>query len=63
MLQLSLLATEVELISLLQGRITVKDIGWAITKRAKHAKSRGVWGHAPQEIFEIRCCENASGGL
>ena len=34
-----------------QGRITVKDIGWAITKRAKHAKSRGVWGHAPPGNF------------
>jgi len=24
----------------------------AETKHAKHGAARGVWGHAPQEIFE-----------
>ena len=47
-----------------QGRISEEDIGWARTKRAKHAKSRGVWRPCPPGIFlKIRCCENASGGL
>ena len=30
------------------------------TKHTQHANARGVWGHAPQEIFEKACSEIAS---
>ena len=29
-------------------------------KHTQHANARGVWGHAPQEIFEKTCSEIAS---
>ena len=32
-------------------------------QHAKHAISRGVWGHAPQENLKITCSEIESEGI
>ena len=47
----ALMEMEGDLDQTVQGRITVKDIGWARTKRAKHAKSRGSGGMPPPVYF------------
>ncbi len=46
------LGDHVVIIGYIQGRLTVKDIGWVGTKRVKHAKSRRVWGYGPPGNFE-----------